>query len=120
MKKTVVLFQTHFFDRWAQRAYQRLRRGAPSHFDVVALIHLPPGAPVPDRVRNVPHHVVRTPELRSLPYPVKSGGEDWHLWGGGHTDLISMRYCLAHPEYEHYWSIEYDVAFSGSWRRCWR
>ena len=116
--KTVVLFQTHFFDRWAAAAFRRLRAGAPPHHDFVVLMHLPPGAPVPARARGVPHHVVRTPELRGMPYPAKvAGGERWNLWHDGHTDLILLHFCRAHPEYERYWSIEYDVAFSGPWRR---
>jgi hypothetical protein len=118
LKKTAVLFQTHFFDRWAAAAFRRLGAGAPAHHDLVVLMHLPPGAPVPERVRGVRHHVVRTPELRAMPYPAKTGGgAGWNLWHGGHTDLISLHFCLAHPEYERTWTIEYDVAFSGPWRR---
>ena len=116
--KTAVLFQTHFFDRWAAAAFRRLRAGAPPHHDVVVLLHLPAGAAVPARARDVPHHVVRTPELRGLPYPLKTGsGEPWNLWHAGHTDLIVLHFCRARPGYDRYWAVEYDVAFSGPWRR---
>lgn len=116
--KTAVLFQTHFFDRWAAAAFRRLSSGAASDHEFVVVLHLPPSSPVPRRLQGVCHHVVRTPELRALPYPAKvGGGANWHLWGGGHTDLIALHFCLAHPEYERYWSVEYDVAFSGPWRR---
>ena len=81
------------------------------------LLHLPAGAPVPERVQRYAHHVVRTPELRQLPYPVKAGAPDWDLWSGGHTDLIPMHYWRAHPGHDRYWMIEYDVRFSGPWRR---
>lgn len=118
MQKTAVLFQTHFFDRWAAAAFRRLRAGAPAHFDFIVVIHLPPGAAVPPMLQRIRHHVVRTPELRALPYPVKTGGGSaWSLWWGGHTDLIAMHFLRAHRGYDRYWSIEYDVAFSGPWRR---
>jgi hypothetical protein len=80
-------------------------------------MHLPPGAPVPARVKCYPHHIVRTPELRSLPYPAKAGGPGWDLWAGGHTDLIAMHYWRARPDYDRYWAIEYDVRYTGPWRR---
>ena len=115
MGKTAILFQTHFFDRWAEAAFRRLQRGAPSHHEFIVLVHLPPDAPVPQRLQGVPHHIVRTPELRALPYPAKVGGERWNLWHDGHTDLIVLHFCRAHPDYDRYWAIEYDVAFSGPW-----
>jgi hypothetical protein len=115
MARTAVLFQTHFFDRWAHAALKRLQAGAPTGLDFFVLIHLPSGVPVPERLQRVPHHVVRTPELRAMPYPAKVDGPDWNLWHDGHTDLITFHFCQTYPEYERYWTIEYDVAFSGRW-----
>ena len=117
MRTTAVLFQTHFFDRWAEKAFRKLRAGAPEGYEFVVLMHLPPGAPVPERAKRYAHHVVRTPELRGLPYPAKAGGPGWDLWSGGHTDLITMHHWRAHPEYDRYWAVEYDVRYSGPWRR---
>jgi hypothetical protein len=116
-RTTAVLFQTHFFDRWCARAFARVAAGCPPSYRPVVLIHLPPGAPVPPLLQGVPHHVVRTPELRVREYPAKSGGPDWNLWEGGHTDLIFLHYVRAHPEHVRYWGIEYDVRFSGDWGR---
>ena len=117
MRSTVVLFQSHFFDRWAEAAFRRLSAHAPPNFEHAVLLHLPAGAPVPERVKRYAHHIVRTPELRQLPYPAKAGAPDWDLWSGGHTDLIAMHYWRAHPGHDRYWMIEYDVRFSGPWRR---
>lgn len=114
---TAVLFQTHFFDRWCARAFRRIAAACPSSYRPVVLIHLPPAAPVPPLLDRVPHHIVRTPDLRLPAYPAKSGGADWNLWQGGHTDLIFLHYARAHPEHACYWSIEYDVRFSGNWSR---
>ncbi len=117
-KSTVLLFQTHFFDRWCERAFAQITKALPSHIRPVVLIHLPAGAPVPPRLRSVPHHVARTPELRFAPYTTKAGGEGWDLWSGGHTDLILMHWWRAQNQAEisRVWVVEYDVRFSGNWR----
>jgi len=114
---TALLFQTHFFDRWCERAFRALASACPEHFRPVVLIHLAPGAPLPPRLARVPHHVVRTDELRTPEYPAKSGGEDWDLWRGGHTDLILLHFYRARPEHARYWVVEYDVRYTGDWSR---
>lgn len=78
-------------------------------------MHVPPGTPVPPRLQDVPHHFVTTPEIRNPAYPGKSGGKEWSIWAGGHPDLVMLHFAQAHPHYERYWLIEYDVRFSGSW-----
>lgn len=114
---TALLFQTHFFDRRCARLFRRLAAACPEHFRPTVLIHLPPGAPVPPLLKDVPHHIVRTPEMRTPDYPAKSGGEAWNLWSGGHTDLILMHFWRAQPHHARYWVVEYDVRFSGEWQR---
>ncbi len=118
--RTVLLFQTHYFDRGAARVFRRLVRQVPPGFDCRVLIHLPPGAPVPPLLSTVPHHIVRTNEARALPYPRKNADQDWtgrrwEMWGGGHCDLIPLHFMRAHPDFDRYWIIEYDVAFTGHW-----
>lgn len=115
---TAVLFQTHFFDRWAERAFNRLRRQAAPGCTFLVLIRLDADAQIPERLRHVPHHIVRTPDLHALPYPQKAvATPGWNLWHDGHTDLILMHFCRAYPDYDFYWQVEYDVAFSSSWHR---
>jgi hypothetical protein len=114
---TAVLFQTHFFDRWCARAFRHLAAGCPPPLRPVVLIHLSPGAAVPPLLADVPHHVVRTPEMRTPDYPAKSSSESWNLWGGGHTDLLALHYHRAHPGHERVWVVEYDIRFSGDWSR---
>jgi hypothetical protein len=114
---TALLFQTHFFDGWCARAYARLVAACPPHFRPVVLIHLPPGAEPPPRLAEVEHHIVRTPEMRLPAYRGKSGGEAWNIWSGGHTDLILLHFWRAQPGHARYWVLEYDVRWSGDWRR---
>ena len=115
--RTALLFQTHFFDRGSAEVFDQLRCQVPEGFEASVLIHLPPGAPVPERLKGVPHHIARTPELRHPAYPTKCGGADWKLYEHGHTDLILLHFARARPDYDRYWIVEYDVRFSGDWRR---
>ncbi len=117
---TALAFQTHFFDRGLARAFERLRRQCPPHFVPFVLIHRPPGAAKPRRLQAVRHHFVTTDAIRGMPYPRKTSEDDWtgrrwELWGGGHCDLIPLHFFNAHPDFERYWVIEYDVRFTGRW-----
>lgn len=117
--KVLVVFQTHVFGWQVKRAFLAISRTLPSRFEATVLIHLPPGAPVPPLLATVPHLVVRTPDIRIAEYALKSGlsQPDWAIWAGGHTDLPLLRLAHLRPGYAHYWGIEYDVRYTGSWRR---
>ncbi|MBV1906549.1 MAG: DUF3405 domain-containing protein [Pseudomonadales bacterium] len=59
-------------------------------------------------------------DLESLGYPGKqnltlehAGKRNMKL---GNAELPVMLFKAAHPEYEYYWVVEYDVRFSGNWR----
>ena len=115
--KTLVAFQTHLFGRQLRNAFLSLSKSLPASYEAVVLVHLPPGAPVPPLLQTVPHHLVRTPEMRIPEYGAKSGcgTAEWSLWNGGHTDLTFLHLAAARPGYDRYWSVEYDVRFTGKW-----
>ncbi len=115
--KTLVAFQTHLFGRQLHKAFQSLSRSLPASYDAVVLVHLPPGAPAPPLLKMTPHHLVRTPDMRIEAYGAKSGRgkAEWSLWNGGHTDLVFLHLARARPGYDRYWSVEYDVRFTGKW-----
>lgn len=117
--KTLVVFQTHTFDRQLRFVFKQIVRSLPAHYDAVVLVHLPPGAPLPPLIGTVPHMIVRTPEIRVPEYGLKSGLDqpDWTLWNGGHTDLPFLRLAHDQPGYAYYWVVEYDVRYSGRWNR---
>lgn len=116
MQLTAVLLQTHFFDRSIARTFARLQRDCAPNYRPFVLIHLSAGAPRPVGLADVPHHLVRTPEIRNPAYTRKSsGGTDWRIWDGGHTDLPLLHFAQAYPQFERYWNIEYDVRIGGRW-----
>jgi len=112
---TIVVLQTHYLNRSLVNFFRTLQDAVPGR-DACLLMHLPPDAPVPSIPAAIPHHLVTTPEIRNPDYVIKSGGPDWRIWRGGHTDLIALQFFSTRREYEHYWFIEYDVRFSGNWR----
>lgn len=114
--RTVVLLQTHYLNKSLLRRFATLTQSLAGH-EAKILMHRPPGTPKPALLENVPHHFVTTPEIRNPAYPAKSGGPNWGIWRGGHTDLIALHFFNAHPNYDRYWFLEYDVRFSGSWPR---
>ncbi len=112
--RTVVVLQTHHLNRQLLRMFNSLVVGLPD-YEACVLMHQPPGRPKPPELLGVPHHFVTTPELKDPGYEGKLSGPNWSLWQGGHTDLIALHFFRTHPTYDHYWFIEYDVRFSGSW-----
>ncbi len=106
--------QTHYLSHALLKFFKTLQNAAPD-FDAYVLMHLPANAPVPDMLSTVPHHFVTTPEIKNPAYGRKSGGEGWHIWQGGNTDLIALHFLCSHTAYDNYWFIEYDVRFSGAW-----
>jgi hypothetical protein len=113
---TVVVLQTHYMNKSLARFFARLTRGLPAGYEARVLMHVPPGTPKPPLLSGIPHHFVTTPEIRDPAYINKaSGGPDWGIWRGGHTDLIALHFFKANRQYERYWFVEYDVRFSGDW-----
>jgi hypothetical protein len=85
----------------------------------MVLFHAAPGAELPSQLNCARHEVIRTDQLRKLPYPrkVADGRAGWDIVYDGHTDLLLLEFWRRHPGYDRYWSIEYDVRFSGRWDR---
>ncbi len=113
---TVVLLQTHYLDRALASRFRRLQATCPPGYAAVLLMHVPPGTAPPPLLDTLPHHFVTTPEVRTPDYPGKSGGgPEWSIWRDGHVDLPVLHFFRAHPGFDRYWVVEYDVRFTGRW-----
>ena len=114
---TALVLQTHYADRQLIAFFERLRAEAPAGYEPFLLLHASDPTAVPARLREVPHMVVATSELRNPAYVAKVGkSPGWHFWQGGHTDLLALYVYSRRPHFARYWFIEYDMRFSGSWR----
>lgn len=114
--RTAVLLQTHFLDAPTANLFAALDSVRVPGHEARVLMHVSPGTPKPAALERLPHHFVTTPEVRLPAYAGKSaGGDAWRIWRGGHPDLITLAFWRAHPDFDRYWVIEYDVRFSGRW-----
>jgi hypothetical protein len=106
--KTAILFFTHVFDPTTRRQFSKLSDEATPFGDVFLLVD----------ARNAPPD-----ELKPSAYvfdfdtfPTKYPGLLGHALVPGNCHLPVAEFLEAHPRYDHYWIVEYDVRFSGSWR----
>lgn len=107
--RDVALFTSHQVSPTILRAFRRLREEAPPWLDVRFLMHLPAGTPpAPDIIG------VSDADLRRLGYPSKLPGGLVRIVPGN-ADLLLLWFARTFPAYERYWTVEYDVDFSGRW-----
>jgi hypothetical protein len=115
-RRTAVVLQTHYADRALVKLFAKLAASCPPGYEAMLLMHVPAGTQKPALITDLPHHFVTTPEIRYPAYKAKSGiGAEWHVWKGGNVDLSALHLYRAHPEFDQYWFVEYDVRFSGDW-----
>lgn len=105
----VVLFTSHVASPMILRAFRRLQAEAPAWLDVRFLMHLPAGAPPAPNIIGV-----TDADLRCLAYRAKLPGGQVRIVPGN-ADLLVLWFARTFPAYERYWTIEYDVDFSGNW-----
>lgn len=116
MKKDVILFQAQGLDRINRRSLRKLARELAGFADVCALGFNMEKTGHPEVVDGIPYIEYDREALLRLPYPKKAAPENWRLIPGN-TDLLLLSFWREHPQYEHYWVIEYDVRYTGHWRK---
>lgn len=108
--KNVVLFVSHLINDDIVARYRRLRDELPAdRYDVIWLMTLSEGeeSAFPD---DVDMATIRPHELRELGYtPIAN------TLVPGSCHFLPLRFFHDHPNYHHYWCIEYDVEFTGCW-----
>jgi hypothetical protein len=119
--RSVILILNHVNDRRLHEQLEQIERACGQEYDVFLLS---------DRTRpsfSFARACAGTKEFRftlkdliALGYPGKSD----LAWAGaeprsiqfGNAELPVLLFFATHSHYEHYWLVEYDVQFSGSWR----
>ena len=112
---TVVLYLTHVYDDEIAAEYDRIKRECEHAYDV-QLVYDASSRPA-RRARREPNAFGFRPKqiLQELgPHMPDEKGRT--LWPGS-SDLIVMTYAFENSGYEFYWLVEYDVRFTGPWRR---
>lgn len=110
-KKEAVLILTHFIDDRIVAMFRRMKAEAGEERDVHVLFNKTddnnPGYPIPPDLRVF---AFEERDLRALGFPRKG-----RFIQDSDIELFSFTFRVAHPHYDRYWVIEYDVAFTGRW-----
>lgn len=121
-KRTAIFLQTHFVNDYVMALYEKLVREAPARHDVYILYNCNDGPLVlPETLTHLENITVLTnrDDFLSLGYPNKCNPEGWDGKGWemvpGNCDLPLLIFHRAHPFYDDYWAIEYDVHYQGNW-----
>jgi hypothetical protein len=127
-RKTAVLILSHVIDKDIATFFKNMKEECGKYYDVVFLCDNSNG--VFDAYKDHKDYFLFTTEqLEYLEYPGKSeivyedesrDKNPHHKnfnFVPGSIELPVMYYFHNRPGYQHYWVVEYDVRFSGSWRR---
>jgi Protein of unknown function (DUF3405) len=127
-KKTAILLLTHIEDRRIQSLFSDITENCREKYDVFFLCDNSTGK-FSQYSANKNYFLFDTSKMVGLGYPGKSASnilsgenptDSYHKkfhFDPGHVELPVLLFFKAHPEYAYYWTIEYDVRFTGSWDR---
>ena len=125
-RKTAILILTHLRSYEVDELYSEIKRYCPSKYDVVLLCDNSDNI-FPDSVENGEYFNFTAEDLAKLPYPGKSvttlrGGanqaDSYHKrfhFDPANVELPLLLFYRRNPQYDFYWTIEYDVRFTGTW-----
>lgn len=114
-----VVFLTHTLDGEVVRRYRRLVRETPPDHEVRLAVDVEAGERMADTAREI---------AGSSAFPFRFGDlpADHHRrpWAGdnatslvpGNVALLLLHLARSRPPRDHWWLIEYDVAYTGHWR----
>lgn len=114
MPGTVILYLTHFVNEPMMRRFLELRANCQGRGYDVFLLHDQSRTPAPE----IPGASVHPFDLRSLAalgFPMTALGGKPAGIVPGYTDYPLIHFFLAHPAYDAYWLVEYDVRYTGCW-----
>jgi hypothetical protein len=113
MSRTAVLLLTHVWAPGIEATFEALSntRNSPEIDAWLLLDAITPGAKALT-ARYKRHHLFDEASLFNLTYPQMPGRK---LIFHAHFPLLD--FYRAHPQYDYYWVVEYDVRYTGQWER---
>src|SRR5579863_4171145 len=112
-KREAILYLSHFCSPAVLREVSRLRTEMDRRYDIFVAGYCRSRGALAG-IDSVPALEYSADDLMSLPYPAKISRFDPNSFFGN-ADLLSMKFFVERPDYDYYWTIEYDVRFSGAW-----
>jgi hypothetical protein len=112
-KRQVILLATHIVNEAVLHLYAELKAGLSPADDLYLLIHHEEEwKGILQLPEDVSHYSFNIDSLNALRYtPIK----ETIVPGSNHFPVL--QFYLEHPAYDYYWNIEYDVAFTGRWKK---
>lgn len=104
---------THFYNRWLAEKLMRLAEEAPADH-VLFLASSEGHDSLPAAIAGITGvFAVTDAALHAMPYPERCIQRQ--TTPAEAADLLQLLFWQTHPEFEHYWFIEYDVEYCGDW-----
>lgn len=107
--RQALLFMCHLYDETHLKLFRQLEQAFQPYGDAYFIFDATRG--VPDEISALRHHVFTLQSLQSLGY---TWLQDTLI--PGHAHFPVLEFAKGHPDYTHYWVIEYDVRFTGPLR----
>ncbi len=111
--RTAILYRTHFWSAELAAECQRLRGQLPANYDIFVIGYIA-GAAMFSTGNTVACFCYTAADLQTLGY------QQIPAQPARYQDLPPLRFFHDHPQYDYYWMIEYDVRFTGNWRRLFK
>lgn len=107
---SVILLMTHFVNADIFREYRKLRNETGPGYAVVLLYNVTGLRHLPEIPEDIEVCRFTQADLDHGQYPRKPA-----VLSSYNVDLFPLHFARCHPQYRHYWVVEYDVRFSGCW-----
>ena len=117
--KVAVLLNTHFLNNEIQNRFNLLKEDAPDNFDFFIIQNN-------ESIKNPYYNIYKNNNISIFEYSSEAlktegykllpslGGKPI-MWSNG--SVMSINLFQKHfPDYDYYWSIEYDIMFNGKWK----
>lgn len=117
-QKIAVLLMTHVFNDTIAALFRRLRAESPPEYDLFMIVNRKDQTEVLYDEAITRERVFYTCEadMLAMPYPGRVKPWDGIKWTlQGQEDLNFLLFWQAHPDYDQYWGVEYDVHYEGNW-----
>lgn len=116
--RQVVLYRAHYATPAIRREIARLRNELGPAYDIAVIGYCADPAALSD-ITEAPTHAYTRADLEYLPNGEQIDDPYWRFTGGL-DDLPVHRFFRDHPRYDYYWTIEYDVRYTGNWAELFR
>jgi hypothetical protein len=114
-RRSALVYRTHFWNDAIQIQVRKLVQAVSDHIDVWVVGYAKEGEDfsVPPSIRKI---VFNESYIKALRFPIYCNVRNQPI-PPRNIDMTLLHFFRMHPEYEQYWMIEFDVRYSGDWKK---